>query len=92
MLTKDLIGLIANATGLNKRQVEELLTTNNAILRENLMAGKVIQLQGFGSLEIKTRKERTIVHPKTQARTTVPGKNQLVFKPVASIKEELKKI
>lgn len=92
MLTKDLIGLIANATGLSKKKVEELLATNNAILRENLMAGKTIQLQGLGALEIKARKERAIVHPKTKERTIVPGKNQLVFKPVNTVKDELKKI
>jgi DNA-binding protein HU-beta len=92
MLTKDLIGLIASATGLSKKKVEELLTTNNAILRENLMAGKSIQLQGLGTLEIKARKARAIVHPRTKERTLVPGKNQLVFRPVGTIKDELKNI
>ena len=92
MLTKDLIGLIAQATGLSKKRVEELLNTNNAILRENLMAGKAIQLQGLGTLEIKERNERVIVHPKTGERTIVPSKNQLVFRPVANIKDELKKL
>ncbi len=92
MLTKDLIGLIANATGLTKKQVEELLNTYNAILRDNLMSGKSIQLQGLGSLEIKERNERIIVHPKTGERTLVPSKNQLVFRPVNNMKDELKKL
>ena len=92
MLTKDLIGLIANATGLTKKQTEELLNTNNAILRETLMAGKAIQLQGLGTLEIKECKERTIVHPKTGERIHVPSKNQLVFRPVNNMKDELKKL
>ena len=92
MLTKELVGLVAESSGLNKRDVELLLTTTNAILRENLMAGKSIQLQGLGVLEIKERKERTIVHPRTGERSVVPSKNQLVFRPVANLKEELKKI
>lgn len=92
MLTKDLISLIAEKTGLSKKKVEQLLTTNNAILRENLMAGKAIQMQGLGTFEIKERKERTIVHPRTGERTLVPSKSQLVFRPVANLKEELKKI
>ena len=92
MLTKDFINQIANATGLSKKDVEHLLNTNNAILRENLMAGKAIQLQGLGTLEIKERNERTIVHPRTGERTVVPKKKQLVFRPVANIKEEIKKI
>lgn len=92
MLTKDLIGLIANASGLTKKQVEQLLNTNNAILRETLMAGKAVQLQGLGTLEIKERKERVIVHPKTGERAMVPSKSQLVFRPVNNMKDELKKI
>ena len=92
MLTKELVGLVAESSGLNKRDVELLLTTTNAILRENLMAGKSIQLQGLGVLEIKVRKERAIVHPRTGERSVVPSKNQLVFRPVANLKEELKKI
>ena len=92
MLTKDFIGLGASASGLSKKKVELLLNTSNAIIRENLMAGKAIQLQGLGTLELKEKNERVIVHPRTGERTVVPRKNQLVFRPVSSIKDELKKI
>lgn len=92
MLTKEFIGKIADATGLSKKDTEQLQSTMNAIIRENLMAGKSIQLQGLGAFEIKERKARTIVHPRTGERTVTPSKNQLVFKPVANIKDELKKI
>ena len=92
MLTKELIGLIAEASGLSKKNVEHLLNTNNAILREHLMAGKAIQLQGLGALEIKERKARAIVHPKTGARSVSPSKKQVTFKPVNNMKDELKNI
>jgi DNA-binding protein HU-beta len=92
MLTKELIGLIAEASGLPKKDVEHMLSTTNAIMRENLMDGKAIQLQGLGALEIKERKERVIVHPQTGERIVSPSKNQLVFRPMANMKDELKKI
>ena len=92
MLTKEFIGKIADASGLSKKDVEHMLSTTNAIIRESLMAGKTIQLQGLGAMEIKERKARTIVHPKTGERNIVPSKNQLVFRPVANLKDELKKI
>ena len=92
MLTKDFIGLVAKSSGLSKKDSEQMLTAMNAIIRENLMAGKAIQLQGVGVLEIKERKERVIVHPRTGERTIVPSKCQLVFRPVANLKEELKKL
>ena len=92
MLTKEFIGLVSNESGLSKKETEHLLTTMNAIVRENLMDGKAIQLQGLGAFEIKERKERVIVHPRTGERRVVPSKNQLVFRPVATIKDELNKI
>lgn len=92
MLTKELIGRIAEASGLSKKKAEQLLSTNNAILRESLMAGKAVQLQGLGTLEIKERKPRVIVHPRTGERVMTPSKNQLVFRPVANLKDELKNI
>ena len=92
MLTKDLIGQIAKASGMNKKDADELLSTMNAIIRENLMSGKSIQLQGLGALEIKERSARTIVHPRTGERAVSPSRNQLVFRPVTTMKEELKNV
>lgn len=89
MLTKDLIGKIAEQTGLSKKRVEQLLAANNAILRETLTDGRSIQLLGLGTLEVKERQGRTIVHPRTGERTEVPAKNQLTFKPVNNLKSEL---
>ena len=91
MLTKELTGLVSSESGLSKKDTERLLATTTAILRENIMAGKTIQLQGLGALEMKERGERTIVHPQTGERTIVPSKNQLVFKPATNLKEEIKK-
>lgn len=90
MLTKDFISLIANQSGLSKKETEHLLTSMNAIVRENLMDGKSIQILGLGALEIKERKARTIVHPRTGERSVSPSRSQLVFRPVANIKDELK--
>ena len=92
MLTKELVGLIGNESGLSKKETEQLLSTTTAVLRENLMAGNVIQLQGIGSLEVKERKERTIVHPQTGERTVAPSKMQIAFKPVNNLKDTLKNI
>ena len=92
MLTKDLISLVADSSGLTKKESEQLLSTMNAVMRENLMAGKAIQMQGLGTFEIKERKARTIVHPRTGERNLIPSKDQLVFRPVANMKDELKKL
>ena len=92
MLTKELIGLIVKESGLKKKQVEELLAANNAIIRELLTSGHTVQLRGIGTLETKQKKERIIVHPRTGERRVIPSKQQVAFRPVATLKDELKNI
>ena len=87
MLTKDLIINVSTATGLSKKRVEELLGATNAAVRESLMGGKSIALQGFGTLEIKHRSERTFANPRTGEKTRIACKPQLIFKPTATVKE-----
>lgn len=89
MLTKDLITEIATQTGMTKRRTEELLDATTAIVVENLLQGKAVQLQNLGSLEVKEKGARTIVHPRTGERTIVPAKQQLILRPTAGVKELL---
>lgn len=92
MKTKDLIQHIATSTSMTKTHTEELLNATVAVLQKELLAGKSVQLQNFGTLEMKRKNARVVVHPQTKERTTIPEKMQLTFKPNQSIKEQLKNI
>ena len=72
---------------MTKTRTEELLNATVAILQNELLAGKSVQLQNLGSLEMKKRNARIVVHPKTKERTEVPEKMQLVFKPNQAVKD-----
>jgi nucleoid DNA-binding protein len=90
MKTKDLIQHIATSTSKTKTYTEELLNATVSVLQKHLLNGSSVQLQNFGTLEMKDKSARTIVHPKTKERTTVPAKMQLTFKPSQGTKEQLK--
>lgn len=92
MLTKELIARVAEEMGTTKKHAEELLSATTRVMLESVVAGKSVQLQGLGALESKERAARTIVHPGTGERTTVPAKLQITFRPAANIKDELKNI
>lgn len=92
MTNKDLINLIAAKTSMTKTHTEELLSATVAVLQKELLAGKIVQLQNFGTLEMQRKNARTVVHPKTKERTTIPEKMQLTFKVHNSIKEQLKNV
>ena len=90
MKTKELIQHIASNTSMTKTRTEELLNATVAVLQNELLAGKSVQLQNFGLLEMKRKNARVVVHPQTKERTVVPEKMQLSFKPNQSTKEQLK--
>ena len=92
MKTKELIQHIATSTSMTKTHTDELLNATVAVLQKELLAGKSVQLQNFGTLEMKRKNARVVVHPQTKERTTIPEKMQLTFKPNQSIKEQLKNI
>jgi nucleoid DNA-binding protein len=75
---------------MTKTHTEELLDATVAVLQKELLAGKSVQLQNFGTLEMTRKNARTVVHPKTKELTTIPEKMQLTFKANATIKEQLK--
>jgi DNA-binding protein HU-beta len=69
-----------------------MLETTVAVLQKELLNGKIVQLPNLGTLEMKRRNARVIVHPKTQIRTEVPEKMQLNFKPNQAAKDMFKQI
>ena len=87
MKTKDLIQHIATSTSMTQTHTEELMDATVAVLQKELLNGVSVPLQNFGTLEMKRRNARVIVHPKTKERTEVPEKMQLTFKPNQSVKE-----
>ena len=87
MKPKDLIQHIATSTSMTKTRTEELLEATVAVLQKELLNGATVQLQNLGSLEMKKRNARIVVHPKTKERTEVPEKMQLVFKPNQAVKD-----
>ena len=92
MTNKDLINQIASNTSMTKMRVEELLSATVAVLQKELLSGKSVLLQNFGTLEMQRKSARTVVHPKTKEATTIPEKMQLTFKASNTIKEQLKKV
>ena len=90
MLTKEFINNIAEATRKTKRHVTELLSVTNSVIIESLMSDQAVPLQGFGTLELRQKNERVIVHPRTGERNIVPAKKQISFRPSVYLKDNLK--
>ena len=92
MTTKELITSIASDTKMTKKQVESLLSAMTHVVLEGSTQGKSVQLKNFGTFEVKTKKPRKIVHPKTNEVSMTEEKRVLSFRPNTDIKEEVKNL
>ena len=90
MKNKEIIAELSNRTGYSQVDTQKLMRTLIDELGDRFTEGDFVYLQNFGTFEVKKRLERIVVNPGTQQRMLVPPKLVLNFKPIASIKENLK--
>jgi integration host factor subunit beta len=58
-------------------------------MADALVAGKVIELRGLGTLEQRTRKGRTMHNPRTMAAVSVPDRRSVFFRPSDQLKKAM---
>ena len=83
MNNKEFIAQLAAKTGFTQADTQQMVQTVINEMKLHLEEGDTIQINGFGSFEIKKRMERIVVTPGTQQRMLVPPKLVLNFKPIA---------
>ena len=91
MNNKEFIAQLAAKTGYTQTDTQQMVRTIVAEMGAHLEEGDTLQINNFGTFEVKKRLERIVVNPGTQQRMLVPPKLIINFKPVAAIKENLKK-
>ncbi len=91
MNNKEFIAQLAVKTGYTQADTRQMVRTLISEIGAHLEEGDSLQINNFGTFEVKKRLERIIVNPGTQQRMLVPPKLILNFRPVAAIKENLKK-
>jgi integration host factor subunit beta len=83
----DLVDEVAEAVDLTKKQAESIVNSVFDSIVESLRAGEKIELRGFGSFRIRSRKPRIGRNPKTGERVEVPSKQIPYFKPGKELKD-----
>jgi len=61
-------------------------------MADALTSGKVIELRGFGSLEVKERKAYKARNPKTGEPLIVPERRRVSFRPGQELKVAFKNV
>lgn len=87
----ELITLMAEKSGLTKKDAEKALKSFVESVDETLAKNEKVQLVGFGTFEVKQRGERKGRNPKTLEEITIPASKVPVFKAGKELKEKVNK-
>jgi integration host factor subunit beta len=87
MTKAELVDEVAQVVQLTKKQAETIVNIVFDSIVNSLRAGEKIELRGFGSFRLRSRKSRTGRNPKTGEKVDVPSKKIPYFKPGKELKE-----
>lgn len=91
MNNKGFIAELSRRTGFTQDDTQKMVSTVIDTMNDAFQRGDIVSVPKFGTFELKKRLERIVINPGTKQRMLVPPKLVLSFKPIASIKEKLKK-
>ena len=83
----ELIGSIADKSGLSKADAGNALDAFVSSVTDALSSGERISLVGFGSWSVDKRDARTGRNPRTGEEIQIAAKNVVKFKPGAGLSE-----
>lgn len=81
---------MAVSLGLSTKETQRMVDAFISELAERLDDDTTLNVQGFGSFEVKKKLERVVVNPTTKQKMLVPPKLVLAFKPSTALKEKFK--
>lgn len=87
MTKADLVVAIANNGDFSKKDAEKALTAVIDAITKALVDGDKVQLVGFGTFDVRDRKEKEAINPITKEKITVAARKAPVFKAGKALKE-----
>lgn len=85
----EFVTLIADKTGLSKKDTEKTMDALFAAIGDVLASGDKVQIGGFGSFETKQRAARTGHNPRTGEEIEIAAAITPVFKPSKTLKDKV---
>jgi DNA-binding protein HU-beta len=90
MNKSELIGMVSEKAEMSKKDTEKVVSAVFDSIVDGLAGGDKVQLVGFGTFEVRERKQREGRNPATGAAITIPALNVPVFKAGKAFKERVK--
>ena len=90
MNKKNLVDVVADAQGLTKKQSGEVVDLVFDTVKKALSKGEKVDIAGFGRFDVKTRKARTGINPKTMQKISIKATKAPGFKAAKALKDAVK--
>ena len=87
----ELIAVVAEKSGLSKKDTEKAVNSFVDAITESLQGGDKVQLVGFGVFEVKARAARMGRNPKTKEQIKIAASKVPVFKAGKAFKDAIDK-
>ena len=89
-LTKaDIVEHISPEVAVSKKNIQRILDLFLEQVKGGLLSDKIVELRGFGTFEVKTRKGRRARNPKTGEHVEVEDHGVAAFRPGRELKERV---
>ncbi len=86
----DLIVKISHVAGLTKKDAEAALNATLSTIQEALASDQKVVLTGFGTFEVRHRKARTGLNPRTRQPIHIQAQKSPAFKAGKVLKDAVK--
>ncbi|WP_422448460.1 HU family DNA-binding protein [Thermoanaerobacterium sp. DL9XJH110] len=87
----DLISIMAEKSGLTKKDTEKALNAFVETVEEALAKRDKVQLVGFGTFEVRERSSRKGRNPQTGEEIDIPAASIPAFKPGKALRDNINK-
>lgn len=87
----ELITAAADRADISRKDAEKVVNAALEIITEELVAGERVSLVGFGSFDVKTRRERVGRNPRTREEITIAATRVPQFKAGKALKDVVAK-
>ena len=91
MTKSELINVVASKTDSTKKNAEAAVSAVFETITETLASGEKVSIVGFGTFEVRDRKEKQVINPQTKKKMTAPASKAPAFKAGQALKSAVNK-
>lgn len=91
MTKTELIAVVAEKNNCSKKNAEIIVNSVISTITDTLASGEKVSIVGFGTFEVRDRKEKKVINPQTKQMMIAPASKAPAFKAGQALKNAVNK-